>query len=55
LKLSDDFTVTSELIRVTCLAKSHLMQEDSLNSEKKPQKSPFMMKMKKEEPDETKS
>lgn len=36
LKLLYDFTVTSELMRVTCLEKSHLMQEGNLNSDKSP-------------------
>lgn len=41
LKLSDDSTIISTLMRVTCLAQSHLMLNDSLNNEEKPQKFSF--------------
>ena len=53
LKLSDESIVTLALMKATCLAQSHLMPNDQLEQYKQPQKSPFMMKMRKEEPNGT--
>ena len=44
-------TVTFALIRLTCLAQSHLLMNDWLEQCMKPQKSPFIMKVGKPELD----
>ena len=49
LKLPNESIVTSTLMKVTCLAQTYLMVNDYPEKCKNPQKSLFMMKMRKEE------